>query len=77
MIEWESDLNYIALENCQQVGERLEKELKNISLYVSNSIRQAFILTHKGRLPQIKELRQPKSYKQVFSKLKKKIGKGK
>jgi hypothetical protein len=69
MTNWEGELNYVALANCQQAGEKLEKDLKN-SLGICAKLHKAtIILTIKCHLPQIGELGQPKLEEQVQEEL--------
>jgi hypothetical protein len=71
MIEWENDINYIALDNFPHVRENFERELNNFLTICTKLHKECFILTFKGHLALIGELGQPNSYDQVFSKLEK------
>lgn len=65
MVDWEDELNYVALAHYKQAGEKLEKDLKN-SLGICAKLHKAtIILTIKCHLPWIGELGQPKPEEQV------------
>jgi hypothetical protein len=56
----ESELNYVTLSNCQQIGEMLEKVFFNSLGICSKFHREAIIISINCYLPQINELGHPK-----------------
>jgi uncharacterized protein YwqG len=65
MIDCEGKLNYVTLDNCQQVGEKLEKELEASLTTCAKLHKVAFILIFKVQLPRIEDLGEPKIDEQV------------
>jgi hypothetical protein len=64
--EWERKVDYVSLDNFQQVGEKAKKDINNSLSICAQIHKEAHILTHKGHLPLIKALGKMKSDKQSF-----------
>jgi hypothetical protein len=59
--EWERKVDYVSLDNFQQAGEKVEKDINNSLAICAQLHKETHILTHKGHLPLIEALGKMKS----------------